>query len=383
MASSDGPLVDRVAVSKAITAVAPDLPELAAARAAGIALESWQQLVADAAATAGQMLVGVAGTHGKSTTTGWLLHVLVEAGRDPSGFVGALMAGEGPAEPPATARLGRGDLCVVEADEYAGNFDPYRPSVAILLNAEWDHPDVFADEAAVLDAFEAWVRTMVPDASGRPPTLVVDVADAGAAAVAARLTDWPGTLVRVALADDPGTGDEPMRDGALDLQGRLLARGPSGLDLEVEGRLLAATNDEPGPVRVPLALVGRHNAANALGVIAAALVLGTALPDVIAGMGSYRGVGRRLEVKGEPDGVLVLDDYAHHPSAIRATLAAVRGEHPGSADLGGLRATDVSPDGGHARRLRRGPEHGRSRGHRRHLGGSRPGPDDRVGGRPG
>ena len=87
------------------------------------------------------------GTHGKSTSTGWLVHVLVGAGRDPAAFVGALLPPAVTGGPPATARWGRGDAFVVEADEYAGNFDPYRPAVAVVLNAEWDHPDVFADEA--------------------------------------------------------------------------------------------------------------------------------------------------------------------------------------------------------------------------------------------
>ena len=121
--------------------------------------------------------MAVAGTHGKSTTTGWLVHVLAEAGRDPSGFVGALLPPEGPAQPASTARIGQGDVLVVEADEYAGNFAPYHPAVAILLNAEWDHPDVFADEAAVLAAFDGWIRAMVPGPDG-PPTLIVNVADA-------------------------------------------------------------------------------------------------------------------------------------------------------------------------------------------------------------
>ncbi|MGI8928825.1 MAG: Mur ligase domain-containing protein, partial [Candidatus Limnocylindrales bacterium] len=124
---------DRLAVTKALTAVNPDHPELLAAREAGIPIEAWQQLVADAAATSGQRLVAVAGTHGKSTTTGWLVDLLVRAGRDPSAFVGALLDPSLTGTGPATARLGRGDAFIVEADEYAGNFDPYQPSVAVLL----------------------------------------------------------------------------------------------------------------------------------------------------------------------------------------------------------------------------------------------------------
>ena len=92
----------------------------------------------------GGRLVAVAGTHGKSTSSGWLVHLLAGAGRDPAAFVGALLPSSLVGGPPATARWGRGDAFVVEADEYAGNFEPYRPAVAVILNAEWDHPDVFA-----------------------------------------------------------------------------------------------------------------------------------------------------------------------------------------------------------------------------------------------
>jgi UDP-N-acetylmuramate-alanine ligase len=117
--------VDRLAVTKALTSVHPDHPELRRARERGVPLTSVQQLIADAAATRAASLIGVAGTHGKSTTTGWLIHLLTAAGLDPSGFVGALL----PAAlvgglRPSTVRLGAGRRFVVEADEYAGNFDP-------------------------------------------------------------------------------------------------------------------------------------------------------------------------------------------------------------------------------------------------------------------
>ena len=192
----------------------------------------------------------------------------------------------------------------------------------------------------MLDAFEGWIRAMSPDRRGRPPTLVVNVADEGAAAVAARLADWPGTIVRVALApDDMAAAGSPAREGTwsagVELQGRLVASGAGTDHLEVDGLLLAGppgaagVSDREPPLRVELPLAGRHNAADALCVVAAAAVLGLDWPTIAAGVASFRGVGRRLEVKGEPDGVLVLDDYAHHPSAIRATLAAVRARHPG------------------------------------------------------
>jgi UDP-N-acetylmuramate--alanine ligase len=331
------PPLDRLAVTKALTAVAPDHPELEAARRAGIPLEPWQQVVADAAA--GRLLVGVAGTHGKSTTAGWLVHVLASAGQDPAAFVGALLR-EGPAAP-STARLGSpGAPFVVEADEYAGNFDPYRPAIAILTSAEWDHPDVFADEAAVLAAFGGWVRRMRPGppeslVATSSPVLVANVGDPGVERVAEHLADWAGVIDAVAVADIP-----PQRAGsyirgiadrfrtaagpARALLGRITAAKRDGTTVEISG-----LDELRGPVEVHLSTAGAHNVANALGVAAAAARLGLDPAAIAAGLASFGGVGRRLERKGEVGGVVVYDDYGHHPTAIRATIAAVRQREPG------------------------------------------------------
>ncbi len=322
------PHPDRLAVTKALTAIDPDHPELAAARAAGIAVEPWQQVVADAAV--GRTLVGVAGTHGKSTTAGWLVHVLTEAGRDPSAFVGALLPSSLTGGPPATARWGSGAAFVVEADEYAGNFDPYRPSVAILTTADWDHPDVFADQAAVVDAFDRWLRRAPAGA-----TLIANVADDGVAAVVERLADWPSSVVAYALVDQApqrlggyaramaerfGTANGP----AATLLGRVTSAEPASTTIEIHG-----LDPLTGPTTVRLATAGRHNAANALAVAAAAAALGVGAVEIGAGLAGFTGVGRRLERKGEVAGVTVYDDYAHHPTAIRETLAAVRQREPG------------------------------------------------------
>ncbi len=270
---------ERLAVTKALTAIDPDHPELNAAHELGIPTEPWQQLIADAAATTGQTLVAVAGTHGKSTTTGWLIDLLVRAGRDPSAFVGALLDAHLVGRTPSTARWGAGPEFVVEADEYAGNFDAYRPSVAVLLNAEWDHPDVFADEQAVLDAFEAWIRRAQPGA-----TLVAGTRDRGVASIVARLRDnWAGTIVEV--------------------------------------------NDEPRSYQI--GLPGPANADNAMAIAAVGRVLGIDDSVIRASLSAFAGVGRRLELKGEIGGVVVLDDYGHHPTAIARTLEAVHGQYPG------------------------------------------------------
>jgi UDP-N-acetylmuramate--alanine ligase len=318
----------RLAVTKALTAVDPDHLELRAARAAGIPLEPWQQVVADAAV--GRTLVAVAGTHGKSTTAGWLVHVLVDAGLDPTAFVGALLPAALTGGPAATARAGRGAPFVVEADEYAGNFDPYRPAVAVLTNAEWDHPDVFVDRQAVLDAFGGWLRG-APDGA----TVVANAGDDGAAAVLeGLLPDRPMAVLVYALTDvDPqrggflrGLADRfgTARHPAIPLLGRIVAADPDGTTLDLVG--LDALS---GSVRVRLRTAGRHNAANALAVAGAALALGVEPGAIVAGLASFDGVGRRLERKGEAGGVVVYDDYGHHPTAIRETISAVRQREPG------------------------------------------------------
>jgi UDP-N-acetylmuramate--alanine ligase len=329
---------ERLAVTKALTAIDPDNAELAAARAAGIPLEPWQQVVADAAAR--RTLVAVAGTHGKSTTSGWLVGVLAAGGADPGAFVGALL----PAELtgvglPATARRGAGVPFVVEADEYAGNFDAYRPAVAVLTSAEWDHPDVFEDRAAVLAAFETWIRgagsVAGPGGPGTPPVLVANVADDGVAELAARLADWPGRIVATALVDVAPQRASGFARGIAErfrtaagpaeaLLGRITASDREATTLEIIG-----LDPLVGPVTARLSTAGRHNAANALGVAGAAAAVGLAPGAITAGLAGFKGVGRRLERKGEARGVVVYDDYGHHPTAIRETLAAVRQREPG------------------------------------------------------
>ncbi len=313
------PAPERLAVTKALTAIAPDHPELVAARMAAIPVEPWQQVVADAAV--GRTLVGVAGTHGKSTTAGWLVHVLAQAGMDPSAFVGALLPGE------LTGGF------VVEADEYAGNFDAYVPAYAIVTNVEWDHPDVFADRAAVLDEVEGWLRRAGGD--DRWPVLYANVGDEGATELVHRLRgDWEGNVVVTRLVDAPASAlaaledelrweFEDVNEPAGVLLGRIAHSGPAGTTLELHSSTYLQA---PAVVEVPLA--GRHNAANALGVAVAALGLGIPIGNVASGIGSFAGVGRRLERKGEVAGVVVFDDYGHHPTAIRETLAAVRQRVP-------------------------------------------------------
>jgi UDP-N-acetylmuramate--alanine ligase len=321
----------RLAVTKALTAVDPDHPELAAARAARIPVEPWQQVVADAAA--GRTLAAVAGTHGKSSTSGWLVHTLVAAGVDPAAFVGALLPTSVTGGAPATARWGAGPF-VVEADEYAGNFDAYRPDLIVLTSVEWDHPDVFADTTAVSSAFETWIRAAA--AGGAEPTLIANVGDPNVATLGRRLIGtWPGRLILTAVIDAPaqrldgfarGLAEE-FADGhgpAPVLLARIATADADGTTVQLYSRALLG---EPHTIR--LATAGRHNVANALGVVAAARALDVPAEPALAGVTSFAGVGRRLERKGEAAGVTVYDDYGHHPTAIRETIAALRQREPG------------------------------------------------------
>lgn len=322
---TDGPRLDRLAVTKALTAVAPDHPELRAAANRGIPAEPWQQVIADAAN--GRTLVAVAGTHGKSTTAGWLTWVLAEAGLDPSAFVGALLPAALAGGLPATGRVGQGASFVVEADEYAGNFDAYRPDVVVLTTIEWDHPDVFADRAAVIDAFARWLDR-VPDA-----TLIANLQDPGVVELLGAVHASPGrtgAIVGVSLM-----GQATGRTAAVEpaelwidsrVTGHVIDRTPDGMVLDIDG--LA-----PSTRRVHLPAVGDHNASNALLALVAAAASGPGpredVDRLIWALASFPGIGRRLERKGEARGVVVYDDYGHHPTAIRATLAALRQREPG------------------------------------------------------
>ena len=213
---------------------------------------------------------------------------------------------------------------MVEADEYAGNFDAYRPAHAIVTNLDWDHPDVFEDRDAVVAAVEGWLRKAAE--GDRQPILYANVADPGVADLVGRLGEgWPGRVVVTALVDDAAGARDPTGDAPA-LVGRIVATDPDSTTMEITGSALGPTARR---LDVKLGLVGRHNAANALGVAAVALGLGVPPELVATALPGFRGVGRRLERKGEAAGVVVFDDYGHHPTAIRATLAAVRQRAPG------------------------------------------------------
>ena len=188
--------VERVAISPAVRAV-PGHAELAAATERGIAVDTWQALLGELQAAPGRIGLGVTGTHGKSTTTALLGHLLVAAGLDPTVEVGAFIGAWG-----ASVRAGGGAPFLVEADEFGDNFLNYHPAGAIVTNVEMDHPDYFADAAAVMDSFERFVRGMGthPALDGR--LLLVAANDPGATELLRRIGGWDGRVVRYGPGGD-------------------------------------------------------------------------------------------------------------------------------------------------------------------------------------
>jgi len=250
----------------------------------------------------GRHVLAVAGTHGKTTTTSLLAWLLDQAGLEPGFLVGGVPVNFG-----VSARLGRGNCFVIEADEYdtaffdkRSKFVHYRPRTAILNNLEYDHADIFPDLAAIERQFHHLVRTVPGQGQ-----LVVNARDLN--------------LPRV-LAQGVWSGVEWFDGEGQDPRGWQATRVDGGFRLGYRGELL-------GTARTPL--TGPHNRANAVAAIAAARHVGVSVADALRGLESFRGIKRRLELLGTVRGVEVFDDFAHHPTAIQVTIAGLRERGPG------------------------------------------------------
>ncbi|HET7521577.1 MAG TPA: UDP-N-acetylmuramate--L-alanine ligase [Candidatus Limnocylindria bacterium] len=284
--------VERVVISPALRVV-PDLPELVAAQGQGLPVVTWQHVLGELMAAEGRIGLAVSGTHGKSTTTALLGHLLIAAGMDPTVEVGAFMAEWG-----ATVRPGTGAPFVVEADEFGDNFLNYHPAGAIVTNVEMDHPDYFADREAVLASMERFVRGMRPHPALGGRLLLTTAADGGSRDLLARLSGW---------------------------EGRVLTYGPGG-DVQAQdvGYHAGGTRFRLFEHPFEMTLAGQHNVLNATAALVLAHELGAPLDALADGLRTFAGAGRRLELIADTAGVLVYDDYGHHPTEIRATLAAMR-----------------------------------------------------------
>jgi len=284
---------DLVVISSAI---AEGSPEVAAARRRGIPVIRRAEMLAEIMRL--KQGIAVAGTHGKTTTTSLTGMVLTEAGFDPTIVVGGRVRILG-----TNARLGKGDFLVAEADEYDRSFLELTPVVAVVTNIEADHLDTYRDLADILEAFVIFANR-VPFYGA----VVACLDDPGVREVLPRVKRRV-----VTYGESP---EAALRAGEIRLEA-------SGTTFEVwEGNTWSL-----GTVRLPLP--GRHNVLNALAAIAVGRELSIPFPTIARALKDFTGVIRRFETKGERDGVLVLDDYAHHPTEIAATLAAARQVHPG------------------------------------------------------
>ncbi|MEO5831708.1 MAG: UDP-N-acetylmuramate:L-alanyl-gamma-D-glutamyl-meso-diaminopimelate ligase [Rhodanobacter sp.] len=251
---------------------------------------------------AGREVLAVAGTHGKTTTTSLLAHLLEQASYDRPELSPGFLVGGVPGNFGVSARLGQGKPFVIEADEYdtaffdkRSKFVHYRPRIAILNNLEYDHADIFPDVAAIQRQFHHLVRT-VPG-TGR---LIVNAHDERLAEV---------------LATGCWTPVETFGIGRGDWQARLIAADGSAFAVDHLG-------EQIGEVR--WALLGHHSVMNALAALAAAAAAGANPKALLPAFASFESVKRRMELVGEVDGIRVYDDFAHHPTAIATTLAGLR-----------------------------------------------------------
>ncbi len=278
------------------TAIREDNPELAEAARRGMRV--LHRANALASVMAGRRVIAVAGTHGKTTTTSMLTTVLRECDADPGYVIGGVLTETG-----LGAEDGAGTDFVAEADESDGSFLMLSPDVAIITNVEADHLDNYASLADIETAFTRFARSA--------SSLVLTCADdPGAGRVAARLaTGGPARLRSYGESADADYRLTDVASRGMAVSFAVVAQAsPFG---EVHAQMT---------VQVP----GHHNALNATAAFAAAVELGFAPPRVSAGIACYRGARRRMEVKGEADGVRVLDSYAHHPTELAADLRAAR-----------------------------------------------------------
>ena len=272
------------------SAVGEDNPEVQAARAAKVPVIRRAEMLGELMRL--KFSIGIAGTHGKTTTTSMIGHILTKAGLDPTVIVGGRLINLD-----ANAQLGKSEYLVAEADEYDHSFLALHPTVAIATNLEEDHLDCYKDLADLQDNFLQFFK--------RVPFYGTVLTNANSPA----------------LAEIESRIERPHRTYGVEIQAnvvadklKVLARS-SHFDLICDGK-------HCGTIHVPLP--GRHNAENALAACAVGLELEIPFAHLRDGIATFTGVGRRFEIKGAVNGITVVDDYGHHPTEVRAALAAGR-----------------------------------------------------------
>jgi len=284
-------VTDPNTVVVASTAVEATIPDIAAAKRIGAPIQTRAQLLASLFNEARQS-IGVAGTSGKSTTTGMLGWILAATGRDPTIMNGAVMKNfVSPEVPFASARVGHSDIFVSEVDESDGSIALYHPHIAVVNNIAHDHKSM--DE----------LRLLFRDFLAKSQTAVVNLDNAEAAALK------PGHALTYSLTD-----------ASAHLVGGRIVPAPDGISFDVR--------ESSQTAHVALKVPGRHNVSNALAALGAARAAGVPLGDGAEALGQFTGIKRRLEVVGTANRITVIDDFAHNPDKIAATLATLH-DFPG------------------------------------------------------
>ncbi len=283
------PKTDAIVISAAIK---EDNPELKLARQKGLKVYKYAQML-------GELMnlydgIAISGTHGKSTTGGWLVWLLKQARAEPNFIIGAKIS-----QLDSSSGIADGRYFVAEACEYDRSFLNLQPKIACILNIEADHLDYYKDEAEIVAAFKQFTREI--KANG---VLIANGQDSNVAKVIHNLP--------TSLRCETFGLDENCNFYAQNIR---LNNGLYAFDIYHDGKLLGATK---------ISLPGRHNILNALAVVAMAINVGLPAEQILELLSNFTGIDRRLMLKEEIGGVTVLDDYAHHPTEIRASLAAVR-----------------------------------------------------------
>jgi UDP-N-acetylmuramate--alanine ligase len=281
-------------------------PELKEGEEKGIAM-TWQEFVGKELQK-GKRAICVAGTHGKSTTTAMASLVLEAAKKDPTCLIGALVKKWG-----KSVRVGKGNLFLVEADEFFNNFLNYSPDTIILNNIEYDHPDYFETEDAVFESFEKHVRSLKGS-----KTLIVNQDSRGIKKLLGMFVkDYLDSLNIMGY-----TLGSPLFQVKDSLEGQIVRKSKQKTVFKALSKPFGIEEN------FELSLPGRHNVSNALGVILLGKALKIDMNVVRDVFSAFKGIGRRMEVIGKKKGIVVYDDYAHHPTAIKETLSGLRQKYP-------------------------------------------------------
>ena len=292
------------------SAIPDDNPEVLAARKAGIPVYKRADFLGSLMAPPEKDGIAIAGTHGKTTTTAMIAWALAGLGAQPSFIIGGVSQNFG-----VNAHVGSGRAFVIEADEYDRMFLGLRPRFAVITNIEHDHPDIYPTAQEFFDAFRQFIR-LIPENGA----LVTSTEDAGSTMLAEEARHAGIRVIDYYIQQKDSIRHTEWIEAV-----NVRPNATGGYSFDIHARI---SGREELVQNIQLSVPGLHNVRNSLATLGIVGLMGYRLGDAAASLAEYKGTGRRFEVKGEAGGVTVIDDYAHHPTAIRATLDAARARYP-------------------------------------------------------